>query len=206
MFILELAILILSILAGAYSLRSWWMSSSKPAEIAHDGSYVLRYNMNTFWLGLVSVFIGAGFLMSAAITAGDIETGFSLFLMGSIFTGGGIWLISEYFNNRLIVNNRYVRKLSWIGGDTIIDWARLDTVKFSSKSGNFVLEGMNGEKIRVSRLMRGFHDFERVLGAQVPESRVDQESMKDYENLQKMEQELLDEIRGIEGDNYKEAG
>jgi len=198
MFILELAILILSVLAGAYSLRSWWMSSNKPAETAHDGSYILRYSRNTFWLGLISVFIGAVFLMSAAVSGGNIETGFSLFLMGGIFTGGGVWLISEYFNNRLIVNNRYVRKMRWIGGDTIIDWARLDKVKFSPKSGTFLLEGMNGEKIRVSRLMRGFNDFEKILGTQVPESRVDQESMKDYDNLLKMEQELLDEIRTLE--------
>lgn len=201
MFILELAILILSVLAGVYSMRSWWMSSDKPAETAHDGSYILRYNRNTFWLGFISVLMGALFLMAATMAGGSIETGLSLFLMGIICTGGGLWLMSQYFNNRLIVNNRYIRKIRWIGGDTIIDWARLDSVKFSPKSGNFILEGMNGEKIRVSRLMRGFNDFERILETQVPESRVDQESINEYENLQKIEQELIDEIRGIEKEN-----
>jgi hypothetical protein len=40
MFILELILFIISILAGAYSLRSWWMSSDKPAELTADGSMI----------------------------------------------------------------------------------------------------------------------------------------------------------------------
>ncbi len=195
MFILEIAILIITILAGVYSLRSWWMASEQPAETTPDGSYMLRYSRNTFWLGLISLLAGSGLVGSAWILEGPIETVISLILMGSGLVIGGFWLKMEYYNNRLIVNNRYVRKRRWLGGDTIIDWARLEMVKFSSRSGTFVLIDMNGEKIKVSRLMRGFKQFEEVMDQQVSPKKVDQASMEDYQKLQKLEKELIEEFQ-----------
>lgn len=175
------------------------MASEQPAETTPDGSYLLRYSRNTFWLGLISLLAGSGLLGSAWVLEESIETVISLILMGSGLVIGGFWLTKEYFNNRLIVNNRYVRKRRWLGGDTIIDWARLEKVKFSSRSGTFVLIAMNGEKIKVSRLMRGFKQFEEVMDRQVSPKKVDQASMEDYQKLQQLEKELIEEFQNSTG-------
>jgi hypothetical protein len=197
MFLLELAILIISLLAGAYSLRSWWMASERPAETTPDGSLMLRFSRNTFWLGFLSLVLGVGLIIAALSLGRGIETVISLFIMGGAIAFGGIWLMSQYFNSRLIVNNRYIKQRKWLGQDIIIDWARLDKVKFSVQSGYFILTGMKGEKIRVSRMLRGFNEFKGILNIQVPEARMDKESMQEYKKLQQMEKELLDELRGI---------
>ncbi len=200
MFILELIILIISLLAGAYSLRSWWMASERPAETTPDGSLLLRFSRNTFWLGFLTLLMGAGLILTAMMISAGMEAGLSLFLMGAALAVGGTWLISEYFNNRLIVNDRYVQQRRWLGSDVIIDWARLDKVKFSANSGNFILQGVKGEKIRISRLMRGFSDFKKILNRQVPETKVDHESMKEYEKIEQIEKELFEELQGKENE------
>ena len=195
MFILELILFIISILAGAYSLRSWWMSSDEPAELTADGSMILRYSRNMFWLGVVSLLMGLGLLGITFLFENGIEAGITVFLMGVIFILAGVWFIFGYFHNRLIVNQRYIQHSKWLGNNTIIDWARLEKVRFSAKSGNFILKGVNGEKIKVSRLMRGFNNFKAILEQQVPDASFDRESMEEYRKLIEMEQELLEELK-----------
>jgi len=195
MFLLELAVLVITLLAAAYSLRSWWMASELPPETTSDGSYLLRYSKNTLWLGMIAIAAGAILLGSAYVLRESIETAISLIMMGGGLIIGGMWLSGEYFNNRVIVNDRYIRKRSWLGSDMIIDWARLEKVKFSSRSGTFVLIDTNGDKIKVSRLMRGFQKFEEILNRQAPREKVDQNSMEDYEKLQELEKELIEEFR-----------
>jgi hypothetical protein len=195
MFILELILFIVSILAGAYSLRSWWMSSDRPAEFTADGSMILRYSRNMLWLGFISLLIGAGLVVITFLFENIIETGITLFIMGIVFVIAGVWFIFGFYHNRLIVNQRYIRQRKWLGRDTIIDWARLEIVRFSSKSGNFILRGIKGEKIKVSRLMRGFNNFKAILEQQVPDANFDHESMKEYRKLIEMEKELLDELK-----------
>jgi hypothetical protein len=195
MFILELILFIISILAGAYSLRSWWMSSDEPAELTADGSMILRYSRNMFWLGVVSLLMGLGLLGVTFLFENGIEAGITVFLMGVIFILAGVWFIFGYFHNRLIVNQRYIQQSKWLGNNTIIDWARLEKVRFSAKSGNFILKSVNGEKIKVSRLMRGFNNFKAILEQQVPDASFDRESMEEYRKLIEMEQELLEELK-----------
>jgi hypothetical protein len=195
MFILELILFIISILAGAYSLRSWWMSSDKPAELTADGSMILRYSRNMFWLGVIAFLMGFGLIGITLLFQNGLEAGITVFLMGIIFIAAGVWFIFGYFGNRLIVNQRFVQKRKWLGNDTVIDWARLEKVRFSAKSGNFILNGMNGEKIKVSRLMRGFNNFKAILEQQVPDANFDSESMEEYKKLIEMEKKLLDELK-----------
>ena len=186
--------MIISILGGIYALRQWWMASDKPAERLADGSILLRYSRNTFWLGLISLLIG-GLIIGIGLSFGDsIETWFSMLLTGVAFLLVGFWLMVEYFGSRVITNQRYIRRRSWLGSDLIVDWARVETVTFAPRSGHFVVRGTQGEKIRVNRMMRGFKEFKEILETQVPDERFDRTSMKDYEKLERIEQELFKEL------------
>lgn len=171
------------------------MSSDRPAEFTADGSMILRYSRNMLWLGFISLLMGAGLVVITFLFENTIETGITVFIMGIVFVIAGVWFIFGFYHNRLIVNQRYIRQRKWLGRDTIIDWARLEKVRFSSKSGNFILRGINGEKIKVSRLMRGFNNFKAILEQQVPDANFDHESMEEYRKLIEMEKELLDELK-----------
>lgn len=196
MFIFELIVLILSILAGLYSFRSWWMASNEPARILADGSLELRYNQNSLWLGLLSVLFGAFLLLLSSFANEIAKDGNSVLMMGLVLVFAGSWFIYEYSVNKIIVNNRFVKKKGIFGEETIIDWLRLETVRFSPQSSYFILESMEGDTIKVNRLMRGFDEFEEILNRKAPKGNFDEESMEDYEEMVELEEKIYENLFG----------
>jgi hypothetical protein len=94
--------------------------------------------------------MGFGLIGITFLFQNGLEAGITVFLMGVIFMLAGVWFIFGYFGNRLIVNQRYIQQRKWLGNNTVIDWARLEKVRFSAKSGNFILNGINGEKLKLA--------------------------------------------------------
>lgn len=154
-------VLMYAVIAIAVNLVFLYVNKKSNSSVSpiKDNLYELRLHKLYWYIGLFAA-TSAVILATFAVLDGEVIIGLAfLLMMGGVGIVSALW----YANYRLKFDTELISTISAYGKKTEVQWQDIDSVKYSTFTGQIVFKTNTNEKLKVHQHVVGLKDVIRMM-------------------------------------------